>query len=214
MPKRKKKISPLLRQLLVDLKPPPERLKIEVNIETVKKEKVKDYCQKRGDMEAYRKMNSHELVKEPLEEIVVISRKDGRKMAKENFERMLVDLGYNVSVLISKGRKSDDDAAISVGGYSIPGWKYLIKLLRKLNSNVAVFLGKRFAPGMSRLHLRIYEGKKCRYITAHIDKFSVFTLDIKGIIKSHIGYGGGDYKKGTKYFADSLKYYFSDNQSS
>lgn len=211
MPKRKRKISPLLKQLLADLKSPPERLNVKVNIETVKNEDVREYCQRLGDIDVYRKMNSHELVHEPLEEIVVISQKNGQKIAKKDFDRILVDLGYNVNVLLSKDRGADYDAAISVGGYSIPGWKHLVNLLRKINSNIAIFLGKRFAPGMSRLHIRIYEGRKCQYVTAHIDKFGVLSFNIEGIKKAHFGSGGGDYKKGTKFFVNSLKYYFSNS---
>jgi hypothetical protein len=153
-------------------------------------------------------MNCHELAEEPVENILIIREKNDNKIDKKQFNKMLVDLGYNVNVLFSKNHGCDYDAAININGYSIPGWNHFVNLLRKINSNAAIFAGKRFAPGNSRLHIRIYEGNKAWYVIAHIDEYNWTSFNIAGIIKSHVGSGMGDYKNGNRYFLESLRYYF------
>jgi hypothetical protein len=203
------KIPPLLNQLLIDLKPAPERLNLRIVIEEIKKEVCKSYCEKNGDNDAYQKMSFHELAIEPVEKVLIIKEKDGKKIEKKALNKILVDLGYNVNVLFSKNYGCDYDAAISINGYSIPGWSYFVKILRKINSNAAVFAGKRFAPGNSRLHIRIYEGNKSMYIIAHIDKYNWTSFNLAGIKESHLGSGNGNYKEGGRYFKKSLEYYFN-----
>jgi hypothetical protein len=204
-----KKILPLLGQLLQDLRPGPERLNLRVKIEEISKVEILDYCKGKNDLSVYGKMNEHELPDEPMEKIIAIGQQDGKKIEKKYFNRILSDLGYNVHVIFSKNHGCDFEAAINVNGYSVPGWSSLIKFLRKFNSNLAIFLGKRFAPGRSRLHIRVFEGKRTWYVIAHIDKFNWINFNLAGVKKSHTGSGQGDYENGEKYFLESLKYYFS-----
>ncbi len=208
---RFERIPALFSQLISDIKPVPERLNIKVNIRVVNKKRIEKFCKKNNDLNILRKMMSHELVKEPAEKVIVISRQNKKKIRKKYFNKLLEDLGYNVNVLLSKSHEADYEAAINIGGYSIPGWAKFVKLLRKFNNNIAVFFGKRFAPGKSRLHVRIWQGEKHWYLIAHIDKYN-YVFNIKQIGRSHIGSGAGDYKRGNKYFLDSLKYYFGKNQ--
>ena len=203
------KIAPLLGQLLQDLRPSPERIKIRVKIEEVSKKDIADYCREKKDGGAYEKMAEHELPDEPVETIIAISRPSDEKIEKKYIEKVLSDLGYNLHVLFSKNHDCDWDAAVNVNGYYIPGWNLLIKFLRRFNRGLAIFLGKRFAPGRSRLHIRIFEGKNTWYIISHIDKFNWLNFNLRGVIRSHIGSGQGDYISGTKYFLESLKYYFN-----
>jgi hypothetical protein len=203
------RFAPLLGQLLKDLRPAPERVNIRGSVDFVEKNKIKDFCLKNKDDDVYEKMMEHELVHEPVEKIVVFTQENGEKIEKIYFDKILVDLGYNVDVLFSKNHGSDYEAATNINGYSIPGWGALLNLLRKLHSNLYVFLGKRFAPGFSRLHIRIFEGKNTWYVIAHIDIVNWLNIqNVKGIFKSHVGSGQGDYQNGTKYFAESLKHYF------
>ena len=203
-----KSTSHLLKQLIVDLKPVPERLNLDVEILEVGKKEIENFCDGNNDGEVFRKMMIHELIEEPAEKIVVIKQKNGEKIEKKYFMRLLSDLGYNVNVIFSKNHGSDFEAAINVNGYSIPGWELLIKLLRKLRTGWAVFWGKRFAPGRSRLHIRIFEGKRHWYVIAHIDTFNWINFNLGGVKKSHVGSGRGDYTNGTIYFIESLKKYF------
>lgn len=204
-----KKIVPLLGQLLQDLKPSPERLNLKVDIQEINKKDILVYCKERNDQNVCEKMAEHELPDEPVEKIVVINQQNGEKIKKKYFNKILSDLGYNIYVLFSKNHSCDYEAAININGYSIPGWNSFVKFLRKFNSNFAMFLGKRFAPGRSRLHIRIFEGKNTWYVTAHIDEFNWINFNLSGVKKSHVDSGQGDYKNGTKYFFESLKYYFN-----
>ena len=200
---------PLLGQLLQDLKPSPERLNLKVNIQEISKKDILAYCEERNDQNVYEKMAEHELPDEPVEKIVVINQQSGEKIEKKYFNKILSDLGYNIYVLFSKNHGCDYEATININGYSIPGWNLLVKFLRKFNSNLAIFLGKRFAPGRSRLHIRVFEGKNTWYVIAHIDEFNWINFNLRGVKKSHVGSGQGDYINGTKYFSESLKYYFN-----
>lgn len=205
-----RKIVPLLGQLIRDIKPRPERLKLNVRVVLIPKQDILRYCTKYQDQRVYRKMAQHELRDEPVEKIVTIYHPKRKKIKKKHFNRILSDLGYNVNVIFSKNHGCDYEAAINVNGYVIPGWHLLIKLLRKLNSNLAVFWGKRFAPGRSRLHIRIFEGKYVWYVIAHIDEFNWINVNVSKVKKSHAGSGQGDYKNGTKLFVQSLEYYFKE----
>lgn len=205
-----RKILPLLGQLLRDLKPVPERLNLKVDVQEISKERILNYCSAEKDEIVYKKMAEHELIHEPVEGIIALKQQNGEKIEKKYFNKILSDLGYNVYVLFSKNHGCDYDAAVNVNGYYLPGWNLFIKFLRKLNSNLSVFLGKRFAPGCSRLHIRIFEGRNTWYVIAHADKFNWINLNFLGVMKSHVGSGQGDYKNGTKYFLESIKYYFKD----
>lgn len=203
-----KNLAFVFRQLISDLKPEPERVNIRVKIELINKNEIEKYCLDKNDFESYEKMMIHELINEPVKEIIVLSKENKEKIEKKYFNKILIDLGYNLNVIFSKNHGSDYEAATNINGYSIPGWSYLVKAIRKINKGLAVFAGKRFAPGRSRLHIRIFEGKKHWYIISHIDKFNWLNLNIKEVKHSHSGSGKGDYENGTRFFLESLKYYF------
>lgn len=205
------RIRPLLEQLFEDIKAVPERLNMQITIDEVYKNDIESFCRANEDIKTYEKMFEHELSYEPVENIVIISQINGGKIEKKYFKKLLTDLGYNINVLFSKKNGSDFEAAINVNGYSIPGWKHLIRGLRKMDNNLASFLGKRFAPGVSRLHIRIFEGAKHWYIVAHIDEFNWTSFNLPGIKKSHVGQGAGNYTDGARCFLDSLEYYFGTN---
>jgi len=204
-----KKVFPLLGQLVQDLLPNPERLNLMVEIREIAKDNIFDYCKEKNDLNVYGKMAEHEISEEPVEKIIVIGQSNGEKIEKKYINRILSDLGYNINVLFSKNHGCDYEAAININGYSVPGWNSFIKFLRKFNSNLAIFFGKRFAPGRSRLHIRIFEGKKTWYMIAHIDEFNWINFNFSGVKRSHVGSGRGDYKDGTKFFLESLEYYFN-----
>lgn len=205
-----RKISPLFWQLIADFKPVPELLNIDVSILEIQKEEIEEFCRSNGDATVLEKMNLHELTHEPVESIIAIQERSGSKIEKKYFDRLLSDLGYNVNVLLSKNHGSDYEAAINIGGYSIPGWGLLIRLLRKLHTGWAVFWGKRFAPGKSRLHVRIFEGKGFWYVISHIDTHNWINFNLWGVGKSHIGSGRGNYADGTARFKESLEHYFAE----
>lgn len=204
------KISQLFKQLIVDLKPPKERLKIHIDIKKIRKSELAEHLKNKSDYDLlFEKLTTGGLEIEPYEHVIELSKKDGTKLEKLEMNRMLSDLGYNINVIFSKNHKADYSAAINVNGYSIPGWETLINFLRKFNTNIAIFLGKRFAPGKSRLHILLFEGVKNFYIIAHIDVFSWTNFNIRGVLKSHHGSGQGDYKDGLEYFIKSLNYYLN-----
>lgn len=203
------KIPLLLEQLLADFKPAPERLKIGAEVKKIYKNNIELFCKQNEDNSAYNKLLIHELPEEPVQDILAICQKDGKKVEKKDFEKMLVELGYNVNVLFSKRDGCDYDAAINVNGYSIPGWNKVVDFLRKYNNNLAVFFGKRFAPGNSRLHVRMFEGNKHTYVAAHIDEFNWINTNVRGVKKSHGKSGQGDYVNGGKYFLKSLEQYLN-----
>lgn len=205
------KIPLLLEQLLADLKPAQERLKIKAKMEQVKVEDIESFCKQNGDDAAFDKMLIHELKEEPVQDIIAICKEDGGKMARVYLKKILLDLGYNVNVLLSKKDGCDYDAATNINGYSIPYWEKVVGALEKTNNNLAIFFGKRFAPGRSRLHIRMFEGKNHTYVISHVDEFNWINTNIKGIKKSHHGSGQGDYINGGKDFLKSLNSYFKEN---
>lgn len=204
------KVIIFIKQLLIDIPSREERFKADVIIEEIKLKSVKSFCKNNNGLNAYEKMSFFELKHEPIEKIISISRKDCEELTETDIKKILEDLGYNINVLLSKKDSCDFDAAVNINGYSIPGWKKFIVFLRKLNTNIAVFLGKRFAPGRSRLHLRFYKGNKNWYAIAHID-FNWMSLDLRKINKAHNKSGQGDYKTGNRCFAECLKKYFEKN---
>jgi hypothetical protein len=204
-------VKHLLKQLIIDIKPSPRRLDLKVDIQKISKDDIEKFCNDEGDLAAYEKMAKHELVNEPAETVIVISQKNKEKISKKQIVKVLQDLGYNVNVLMGKNHGSDFDAAVNINGYSIPGWKHLINFFELFNSNLSIFFGKRFAPGRSRLHIRVYEGVKSWYVIAHVDKYNWISFNFRAVKKSHVGSGAGDYKNGTKGFLDSLEYYFSES---
>ena len=141
---------------------------------------------------------------------IAISQENFQKIKEKYFKRLLQDMGYNTRVYFAKNNGADLKAAMSINGYLVPGWSLMIRLIRKFSKNKARFFGKKFSPGRSRLHIRIYEGNNYWYATAHIDKYNFFHYNILGIRRSHLGCGNGDYENGTKYFLESLKYYFEN----
>jgi len=203
------KVAGLLEELIADFKPVPERLDIEIEIENISVDKIEEFCEKNGDVDTYKKMMIHDIPKEHVENIIALAKKGGDNLQKDEMEKLLTDLGYNVKVLMSKTFGCDYDAATNIGGYSIPGWEKVVDYLRKYNNNLAVFFGKRFAPGKSRLHIHVYEGNTHTYVIPHIDEFNWINSNIAGVKKSHVGYGAGDTTTGNKYFLKSLMEYFS-----
>lgn len=201
-----------IKQLLIDVAPVSMRLKIDAAIEEIKPEDFKLFCEKNGGLDAYKKIASYELINDPVERIISISRKDGKELTEIDVKKILKDLGYNINILLSKKDECSFDAAININGYSVPGWKKVVSFVRKFDIRIAVFLGKRFAPGRSRLHLRFYKGDKNWYAIAHID-FNWINWDLIQIHKSHNNSGKGDYKTGNKCFIECLRRYFEKNES-
>lgn len=203
------KVAGLLEELVADFKPVPERLDIDIEIENITVDNIEEFCGENEDVDAYKKMMIHDIPKEHMENIIALAKKGGENLKKKEMEKLLMDLGYSVSVLISKTFGCDYDAATNIGGYSIPGREKVVDYLRKYNNNLAVFFGKRFAPGKSRLHIHVYEGKTHAYVIPHIDEFNWINSNIAGVRKSHVGYGAGGTITGNKYFLKSLMEYFS-----
>jgi hypothetical protein len=201
------KTSVFLRQLMIDLAPEAERLKFDAVIEEISPEDLRSFCKRKDGLGACEKMELHELKTEPVEKVISISRKDGKDLPEKDIKKILEDLGYNIDVLLSKKDSCCFDAVINIGGYSVLGWKKFVKLSRKINTDVAIFLGKSFAPGRSRLHLRLYRGSKNWYVIAHID-FNWVNWNLAKINRAHNHSGKGDYKTGNKCFVESLKKYF------
>lgn len=206
------KVSSILKQFIYDLQPFSSKLDVKVDIKIIDKSEIKNFCRKNSDMMALNKMMIHELTKEPSEKIIALNSQNGNKIAKQRIDKILIDLGYNLYVLFSRNHKADYEAATNIYGYIIPGWKKLINFMKKFNINIAVFFGKRFAPGKSRLHIRIFEGDKYWYILAHIDRVNWINFNIFKVRRAHFVVGTGDYINGTKYFLKSLQEYFGHNQ--
>lgn len=207
------KVPALLDQLFADIGPVPERIKIDALIEEISPEDLELFCEKNNGLEAYKKIVSSELETEPVEKIISISRKDGEKLNEVYIKRILKDMGYNTNVLLSKKDECDFDAATNINGYVVPGWEKLMDFLRKFNTNLPVFFGKRFAPGKSRLHPRFFEGDRNWYAVAHIDRANWMVPNLKKVNNDHGRTGQGDYKTGNKCFVESLKKYFEKGDS-
>jgi hypothetical protein len=198
------------KQLIADLTPEPKRQQIKIHLFEVAQQKIDEFCQQNKDFIALQKMKFHEL-QEQLDTVVAICKEEGEKIQKQCLTKILSDLGYNNKTIFAYKYNADCKATVGFNGYSIPGWSIIIRLLRKLNRQSAVYLGKKISPARSRLHLRLFEGEKHWYITAHIDKYNWFHYNIWGVIKSHFVPGNADYINGTKFFVESLKEYFNDN---
>ena len=201
------KADPILDHLIRGLKPATERVSAGVIVEEKDVKEIADYCGEKKDWTAYRRMAKHELFKEPVEKVIVVSHKNGKKISKRQFRQILSDLGFNSRVLLSGKHDCDFEAVLNVNGYTVWGWGALVELLWRSSRSLAIALGKRFAPGKSRLHLRVYEGHKALYVIAHIDEFNLVGLNFWGIAKSHLRSGRGDYKNGTDYLAKGLQHY-------
>ncbi|TAK96910.1 hypothetical protein EPO05_00590 [Patescibacteria group bacterium] len=203
------KTTPILKHLIRGLKPVAERVSAGVCVAEMGVKEISEYCGEKKDWAAYRKMAKHELFKEPVEKVIVVSHKNGKKISKKQFRQILSDLGFNSRVLLSGKHECDFEAVLNVNGYTIWGWGAFVELLWRSSRSLAIALGKRFAPGKSRLHIRVYEGHKALYVIAHIDEFNLVSFNLWGIAKSHLRSGRGDYKNGTECLAKGLQHYLN-----
>lgn len=150
----------------------------------------------------------HELSgKEPVEKVIVVknSNKKLGRLTTSQVKDLLDDMGFNVDVLVGDNHFSDFDAVLNVGGYSIPGWVWLARMVTKLIPTSEKLLLSKLSPGKDRLHVRIFEQNDNSWvIIAHTDA-NWLSLNLARVYKAHLQEGEGDYVTGTIMMFNLLK---------
>jgi hypothetical protein len=131
-------------------------------------------------------------------ELIRIFNKGDELITVNQIRDLFDDVGFNTDVTFSETFGSDIMMVYNIGGYLIPGWKSLVKLLygngRRFKS---LFLTK-LAPGVKRLHCRLSENHDGSwYMTSHIDEANWMNFfNARQMVKSHLQKGTGNYADG------------------
>lgn len=155
---------------------------------------------------------AHELSgKEPVEQVIIIknAKKSLGRLTTSQIKDILDDIGFNVDPTFSGKHFADFEAIMNVGGYSIPGWVKLARILARIFPSQEKDLLLKLSPGRDRLHIRVFEMNDGSWmLVAHTD-FNWINLNIPRIYRAHVSSGGpvgsGDYITGTIMMHTLLK---------
>lgn len=138
--------------------------------------------------------------KEPVEQVLIVRNggREGRKITRWQMREMLGDIGFGFGPTLSKKRLSDFVGIMNIKGYTVPFWRVLVGIVKKIFPAAEKPLLLKFAPGKKRLHIRVFEMQDGSWmITAHVD-WNWITLNVFRVLHAHIGSGKGDYASGTR----------------
>jgi len=198
----------LAREIFRDIKPASKVKRSKVFIDVVKKSNIQSFCKKNGDLKVLKKMVEHELTKEPCEKIIALRNEHGNKHESRELKRFLKRVGFNTNPVFSSNHREDFAGVLNINGFVVPGWKKIVTMARIISSRGATLLGKTYAPGRSRLHVRFYKGASRWYLVAHIDEYNWIHPNIIKAKDCHLSSGKGNYKLGQKLMMKILRYYF------
>lgn len=116
------------------------------------------------------------------------------------------DIGFNVDTTFSEIHNADIMLVYNVGGYLVPGWKNITKLLSKKRPHLKKLLLTKLAPGTQRLHCRLYhENDGCWYMTSHLDLANwMNVINPVQMVRSHFQKGTGVYPVATSIMEEVL----------
>ena len=145
--------------------------------------------------------------KEPIEKVVVLknTKKNLGRFTTEQVKEILDDMGFNVNPRFGGKHLADIEAVMNVGGYSIPGWVKMARVISKLLPSREKLLITKISPGNDRLHVIAYEGHDGSWVFASHTDFNWLNLNLPKIYKAHVGHGAGDYITGTIMFHSLLE---------
>lgn len=145
--------------------------------------------------------------KEPIEEVIVLNnpKKDLGRFTTEQIKEILDDMGFNVDPMFGGNHFADIIAVMNIGGFSVPGWVRIARLIAKLLPSREKMLVTKLAPGKDRLHIIAYEANNGSWIFACHTDFNWLSLNLPRVYKAHVGHGAGDYITGTLMFYSLLK---------
>ena len=150
--------------------------------------------------EMRKRLFSREFSVDKVVHIIKLFNKGDELITVNQIRDIFDDVGFNTDVSFSEYHNGDIIIVYNVGGYLIPGWEKLAKLLYGRKENLKHLFLTKLSPGRKRFHCRIYHNDDgCWYVTSHIDEANWMNI-INPIqaIKSHFMKGTGDYILGTR----------------
>lgn len=145
--------------------------------------------------------------KEPIEDVVVLTNSNKKlgRFTTEQVKEMLDDMGFNVNPTFGGNHFADIIAVMNVGGFSIPGWVRIARLISKVLPSREKMLIAKLSPGKDRLHIIAYEANDGSWVFACHTDYNWLSLNLPRVYKAHVGHGAGDYITGTLMFYSLLK---------
>lgn len=152
------------------------------------------------DNEMRRRLYNREYTVDHVERIIKLFNKGEGIITVNQIRDIFDDVGFNVDTSFSEYHNGDILMVYNIGGYLIPGWKHIVKLLYGKNPELKNLYLTKLSPGIKRFHSRIYQNDDgCWYITSHVDEANWMNfLNPYLLFKSHFMKGTGNYKLGTK----------------
>ncbi len=152
------------------------------------------------DNEMRKRLYDREYTVDKVERIIKLYNKRPEFITVNQIRDIFDDVGFNVDTSFSEYHNGDILMVFNIGGYLIPGWKYIAKLLAGKKKHLLNLYLTKLSPGIKRFHSRIYHNDDgCWYITSHVDASNWMNfLNPIQAFKSHLMKGTGDYKLGTE----------------
>ncbi|MDP3093371.1 MAG: hypothetical protein Q8N16_01245 [bacterium] len=144
--------------------------------------------------------------KEPVKRVIVLKNRNKElgRLTTSQLKEIFDDMGFNVDTIMSGTHLSDFNCVMNISGFIIPGWYYIAKFLSKIFRLSEKLLLTKLAPGIKRLHARIFEMNDGSWlITAHTD-WNWMSLNFPRVFKAHLVTGTGDYEAGTEIMGKLL----------
>jgi hypothetical protein len=129
--------------------------------------------------------------------IQIYDRRD-RAITVNQIRDIFDKLGFNVDATLGELFNADVMLVYNIGGYVVPFYKLIIKIVSKIFPKLEQTLISKMSPGLKRLHCRLYnEDDGSWYFLAHVDNANWLNiLNPIELIKSHLVKGTGNYNEG------------------
>jgi len=122
------------------------------------------------------------------------------------FREIFDDVGFDVDVMFSNVYGCDISMAYNVGGFVIPFWRKLARVVYKRSPWMKHLLLTKLSPGKKRFHVRCFNSNDGSwYLVSHVDDCNWLNIsNPKGLYISHFKKANGNYKLGTKIMTSML----------
>lgn len=158
-----------------------------------------DFVKRTGE-DLPKRLKAREYSVDHVETLIRIYNKGKDVITVNQLRDLFDDVGFNTDVTFSEVHGADIMMVYNIGGYLIPGWRWIAKLLYRRKPYFKNLYLTKLSPGIKRLHCRLSEySDGSWYMTCHVDDANWMNfLNPVQAYKSHIQKGTGNYKMGTE----------------